>query len=512
MSNFDPENNNVTEEENFVLDEMKEEKEAEQKNPFQEDRSDSIQPERSPFQPDYRQPYQNNGYGYQQGARQNDPYGNQPSYYQNYQSPYGQQGGFGYQPNYQPEQKQKRKLSAGGVIAIILAVALAFGILGFFASNILTARESSHTEQSQPSEKSERPDRTQKNEQPSAPEQKSSLFSEDVLEPMTISRSGGSDAILTIPEVVEKTADSVVEITTEYVATSYTMQQYITSGAGSGVIVTENGYIVTNNHVIDEASAITVTLRNGESYPATLVGLDEDLDIALLKIEASGLTTAVFGTSDSLVVGQTIIVIGNPLGQLGGSVSHGIISALDRAITIDGKSMQLLQIDAAVNPGNSGGALFDEAGNLVGIVNAKSSGEAVEGIGFAIPIDHVAEILDDLVDYGYVKGKAAMGITMVDITNAQTAWMYQVSELGTYVYSVNEGSAAAAAGLQAGDRIVSVGGVEVFTGEEVKAQLTGIAVGEEIEIVVSRNGQEQTLTVVMGEYIPEGIRGRVNGQ
>lgn len=511
MSNFDPENNNVTEEENFVLDEVKEEAESKQ-NPFQEDGYEGNQQERSPFQPDYRQTYQNNGYGYQQGTRQNEFYGSQPPYYQqNYQSPFGQQGGYGYQQNYQPEQKQKKRLSAGGVIAIILAVALAFGILGFFASNILTGRESNQAEQSQPSEKSEKSERSWKNEQ-TAPDQKSSLFSEDVLEPMTISRSSGSDAILTIPEVVEKTADSVVEITTEYVATSYTMQQYITSGAGSGVIVTENGYIVTNNHVISDASAITVTLKNGESYPATLVGLDEDLDVALLKIEADGLTKAVFGTSDGLVVGQTIIVIGNPLGQLGGSVSHGIISALDRAITIDGKSMQLLQIDAAVNPGNSGGALFDEAGNLVGIVNAKSAGEAVEGIGFAIPIDHVAEILDDLVDYGYVKGKAAMGITMVDINNAQTAWMYQVSELGTYVYSVNEGSAAAEAGMQPGDRIVSVGGVEVFTGEEVKAQLTGVTVGEEIEIVVSRNGQEHTLTVIMGEYIPEGIRGRVNGQ
>ncbi len=405
-----------------------------------------------------------------------------------------------------------------GTIAIILICAILFGCIGYGGAEFVRSlrQRPSSSSQTQPDNRTQTPqnDNGSKGNLPSLPDTSSvpsggSLLTIEEVEPMTLTVAPKDDAVLTIPQVVEKTADSVVEITTEIVATSPFMQQYITSGAGSGVIIAENGYILTNNHVIADASSITVTLHNGDSYPAVLVGLDEDLDIALLKIEATGLTPAMIGTSSDLLVGQTIIVIGNPLGQLGGSVTHGIISALERNITIDGTTMTLMQIDAAVNPGNSGGALFDEAGDLVGIVNAKSGGNNVEGIGFAIPIDNVMEIVDDLLNYGYVKGKPALGITMIDITTSQMAYMYQVGELGPYIYSISEGSAAEQAGLERGDRIVSINGVEVNNAAEVKEQVSGVSVGDTLTMIVSRNGQSVTVTVTMGEYIPNGIKGRI---
>jgi serine protease Do len=185
---------------------------------------------------------------------------------------------------------------------------------------------------------------------------------------------------LSTSEVASLTSDSVVEITTETVTTDSWMQQYVTNGAGSGVIVTQDGYIVTNNHVIDGASKISVRLKNGTTYTASLIGSDSKTDVALLKIGATGLKPVVLGNSESLKVGDTAIAIGNPLGQLGGTVTEGIISALDRELVIKGKKMSLLQTDAAINPGNSGGGLFNNKGELIGIVVAKSSGSDVEAL------------------------------------------------------------------------------------------------------------------------------------
>ena len=203
-----------------------------------------------------------------------------------------------------------------------------------------------------------------------------------------------SEGEMTTAQIVEATADSVVEITTEVVKTGSFSQQYIESGAGSGVIISENGYILTNNHVIDGASKITVTLKDGTSYDATLVGTAESvLDVALLKIDASGLNPVVMGDSDALQVGEKAVVVGNPLGQLGGTVTDGIVSALNRDISIDGVTMNLLQTNAAINPGNSGGGMFNGKGELVGLIVAKSTGMEVEGLGFAIPINQITDIL-----------------------------------------------------------------------------------------------------------------------
>lgn len=311
------------------------------------------------------------------------------------------------------------------------------------------------------------------------------------------------DSELATTAIVDMTADSVVEIITEYVETGVFSQQYIKSGAGSGVIIDTEGYIVTNHHVIESAEKISVTLRNGENYAAELIGSDAKMDLALLKIEAENLTAAVFGNSDNLQVGQRTVAIGNPLGQLGGTVTEGIISALDRDVTVDGQTMNLLQTDTAINPGNSGGGLFDGNGNLIGIVVAKSSGSEVEGLGFAIPINDAVDVISDLIDYGYVRGRVTVGMEFIDIDSEPVAWMYGLSDLGCYVYSVDKGSNAEEAGFKSGDLILSVDGVEVDTSDDVEAQLDKKAVGDSVEFKVKRGRKTGTLTLVLEEYVPE---------
>ena len=310
---------------------------------------------------------------------------------------------------------------------------------------------------------------------------------------------GSAAAATTASEVTELSANSVVEITTENVTTGSFFQQQIQTGAGSGVIVTADGYIVTNNHVIEDSDKITVTLRDGTQYEAQLIGTDEKTDLAVLKIEASGLQPAVFGSSSDLKVGEQAIVIGNPLGQLGGTVTSGIISALDREITVDGHTMNLLQTDAAVNPGNSGGGLFNSKGELVGIINAKSSGDDVEGLGFAIPSDTVKEVADALIKNGYVPGRVSLGLSVVDISDAQTAMMYRVDTLGVYILSVEEGSNAEKAGLQAGDRIVAVGDKEVSSSSDITTALDDYSVGDQVKITITRGGKTGTATVTLAE-------------
>ena len=310
---------------------------------------------------------------------------------------------------------------------------------------------------------------------------------------------------LSTPSIVDKTGDSVVEIITEYVQTGIFSQQYIKSGAGSGVIIDTDGYIVTNHHVIENAEKISVTLRNGENYIAELMGSDSKMDLALLKIDAPKLTAASFGDSDSLKVGQRTVAIGNPLGQLGGTVTEGIISALDRDVLVDGQTMNLLQTDTAINPGNSGGGLFDGKGNLIGIVVAKSAGSEVEGLGFAIPINDAVSVISDLADYGYVRGRIAIGMEFIDVTSESVAWMYGLSDLGCYVYSVEKDSNAQAAGFQSGDLILSVDGEEVNSSDEIEVQLDKKAVGDTVRFKIKRGRKTGTISLVLEEYVPNKI-------
>lgn len=317
----------------------------------------------------------------------------------------------------------------------------------------------------------------------------------------TVSNQSGSE--LSVADVADLTANSVVEITTETVTTDSWMQQYVTNGAGSGVIISEDGYIVTNNHVIDEANKITVRLKNGTTYSASLVGTDSKTDIALLKVNATGLTPAILGDSDVLKAGDTAIAIGNPLGQLGGTVTKGIISAQDRELVIDGKTMSLLQTDAAINPGNSGGGLFNGKGELIGIVVAKSSGSDVEGLGFAIPVNEAKTVANELLEYGYVRGRIDTGMTFVDLTSPQRALLYGVRQLGVYVQSVESGSNAAGAGFKPGDMITYVGDTKITSGTVLIQAFDQYDVGDTVKVTVVRNGYSRQLSLELAEYTPD---------
>lgn len=311
--------------------------------------------------------------------------------------------------------------------------------------------------------------------------------------------STGTTDGMSISDVVNQVADSVVEITTEQVVRNNYFAQQIESGAGSGVIISEDGYIITNNHVIEGASNITVTLHDKTQYTATLVGTDVATDIAVLKIDATGLSPAVMGDSSTLAVGETAIAIGNPLGSLGGTVTNGIISALDRDITVEGQTMRLLQTNAAISPGNSGGGLFNGNGELIGIVNAKSGESNSEGLGFAIPINTAKQVAEDLINAGYVTGRPALGVTVVNVTDAQTAYYYGVNSLGVYIAEVNPGSGAEKAGLQKGDRIVIIDGKEVAQNSDVSGALQDKQVGDVVNLQIARDGQILSIDVELGE-------------
>ena len=313
--------------------------------------------------------------------------------------------------------------------------------------------------------------------------------------------SGG----MTTSQVSEMVSPSVVVITTEqvvYSQWSWYGQNQVESGAGSGVIISSDGYILTCAHVVSGASQITVTIGDTD-YTATVVGKDDTSDVAVLKIEATGLTPATVGDSDSLSVGDSVLAVGNPLGQLGGTVTSGIVSALNRSVTIRGTSstntMSLIQMDASVSPGNSGGGLFNMNGELVGIVNAKSSSSDAEGLGFAIPVNDAVKVAQELLENGYVTGRPYLGISYFAVTDAQTAAQLGVNAYGVYIVEVVKGGPADKAGLQAGDRIVSVDGSEVATQSDLGTLMQNHKAGDTIEITVARGGQMQTVTVTLGE-------------
>lgn len=290
--------------------------------------------------------------------------------------------------------------------------------------------------------------------------------------------------------VVDQCRPTVVEITTEIASSgSNPFQQYVQQGAGSGVIMTSDGYIITNNHVIEGASTITVKTVDGSEYDAKLIGRDAQTDLAVIKIEANDLPAATFGNSNELKVGDIAIAIGNPLGSLGGTVTTGIISALNREITIENETMTLLQTDAAINPGNSGGGLFDEAGNLIGIVNAKQSSAGIEGLGFAIPISDAVEILDELVRNGTVTNRPALNVSLYDYTDTSLYGNSKYSD-GVYIVQIIDGGAADQAGLKVNDQIIRFNGKDVSSTSEVKKELRSLKIGDRVPITVVRDGKE----------------------
>ena len=331
----------------------------------------------------------------------------------------------------------------------------------------------------------------------------------------SISATSGTG--LSTAQVAELVSPSVVVITTEqvvYSQWSWYGQSQVESGAGSGVIISSDGYILTCDHVVAGASNITVTIGD-DDYTATVVGEDSTSDVAVLKIDANGLTPAVVGDSDTLTVGDTVLAVGNPLGELGGTVTSGIVSALTRSVSIQSSgsvnTMSLLQMDASVSPGNSGGGLFNMNGELIGIVNAKSSSSDAEGLGFAIPINDAIKVAQDLLENGYVTGRPYMGITYLAVTDAQTAAQLGVNAYGIYVVDVVSGGPADKAGLKAGDRIVSIDNTEVAQKTDLGTLMQEHSAGDTLSITVARDGQMQTVSLTLGEKNASNSGNGTNG-
>ena len=307
---------------------------------------------------------------------------------------------------------------------------------------------------------------------------------------------GSSEGLFTPSQVYAANVNSVVMIYNKV-----NSQGSMSASTGSGFIITADGYVVTNHHVVEGNGTITVVTTDGTEYAAVLVGADDANDVALLKVEAENLRYAKLGSSSDMIVGDQVVAIGNPLGELTSTLTVGYISAKERDVTTEGFAINMLQTDAAINSGNSGGPLFNMRGEVIGITTAKysgtsSTGASIEGVGFAIPIDDVVGILTDLVNYGYVTG-GYLGVMVSDMD--PEAANYYGLPVGAYVQEVTPGYAAQKAGLQAKDIIVELGGYEVRNVTSLTRALRHFKAGEETTLVVYRGGQRMTLTIVLDE-------------
>ena len=322
-------------------------------------------------------------------------------------------------------------------------------------------------------------------------------------EPVVVGVSNiSTDKPLTPAQVYAANVGSTVGITTELVTTNFWGQQVRGAAAGSGFVITEDGYILTNYHVIDGATSIQVAFVDGTTYPAVLVGGEEANDVAVLKIEATGLTPVVLGDSDNLVVGEQVSAIGNPLGELTYTLTVGYVSARDRSITMsDGTIMNMLQTDTAINSGNSGGPLFNSYGQAVGITTAKYSGSSgssasIEGIGFAIPINDVRDMVKDIMEKGYVTGKPNVGVLLNDVSSA--AQRYGIPA-GAEIMAVLEGSCGEKAGLREGDIVTAVDDTAVTSANQLTSAVKNYKAGDAVQFTLYRSGETLTVDVTLDE-------------
>jgi len=314
---------------------------------------------------------------------------------------------------------------------------------------------------------------------------------------------------MTPAQVYAANVDAVAGIRTESTTTNIFGQRSIGTCSGSGFVVSEDGYVVTNYHVVEGARSITVSLHSGKEYAAELIGGYADNDVALLKVDASGLQHVTIGKAEDLVVGEQIVAIGNPLGELTYSMTVGYVSALDREINAGGRPINMLQTDVAINSGNSGGPVFDMNGNVIAIASAKYSGRSgtgayIEGLSFAIPIDDVLEILYDLESYGYVKGRPFLGIGVRDMDRS-------VSEVygfpaGVMVMSVTEGSCAEKAGIRQGDVLVSLGEHEIGSYNSLVAALRNFKAGQTVPASVYRSGERMEVKITLDEKNTQPVK------
>ena len=436
----------------------------------------------------YYTPYSSQGYNSNMSSGASYTFSNDPSFGAN-------------NLNHEHVQKKKKNNAALKIVAIILScvfLAGATGIGGAMLTYKMFANNDFNNSNS-----------TQNDQQQNTPGSDESTQPSEERAPVSINKVEGSTVEgTTLTDVIAKVRHSVVEIVTENIQESMFYGQYVTSGAGSGVIINENGYIITNNHVVDGANNIYVRTTDEQEYQAVLVGKDAESDVAVIKINATNLSAATLGDSSAIKLGEDVIAIGNPLGSLGGTVTNGIISALDREVTIDGQKMVLLQTNAAVNPGNSGGGLFNMAGELIGVVNAKSSssssGATIEGLGFAIPVNHAFDVASQLIEFGYVKGKVSLGISVYsyerDMVYKQ-GFSYYTIKAGVYVDDPGKNTE-----LKKDDRFISIDGKTVTTSNDIKTIISELKVGDTIKAVVARtqdNKETQVeVTLTCFEYVP----------
>ena len=394
------------------------------------------------------------------------------------------------QPASQPEPApQKKSGKAGKVVALLLACALVGGGSGWGAAALAQKNTAGAAA-------------------PAAASSDASVMLEGKRQSAALQvASVDTSKLLTASEVYAQNVNSTVGITTS-ITTNYFGYQTTAAAAGSGFILTQDGYILTNYHVVESSSSIKVTTYDGTSYDAQLIGYDESNDIAVLKIDATDLTPVVLGDSDSVSVGDSVVAIGNPLGELTFSLTAGAISALDRPVTLSsGTTMNLMQTDCAINSGNSGGALFNMYGEVIGITNAKyssssSSSEAsIDNIGFAIPINQVRSIVESIIQNGYII-KPYIGVTVTDVSSESQS--YGLPQ-GAAVRSVVEGSPAAEAGLQENDIITAANGDAITGSNDLVKLVKAASAGDTLELTVYRQGQTVTVTLTVGEQKQDAL-------
>ena len=404
-----------------------------------------------------------------------------------------------------PLEQAKKEIRSGKHTGLKLAALLAaVAIVAALGGSALTAAihalgQQNLAQQEAVDAMAQQPDAEQPAEaaEPSAPYQ----LARKPLPAELPSNDGGKT--LTPKQVYKMNVGAVCGIATQ-VTTNVWGQTATTSCAGSGFVLTQDGYIVTNNHVVSDADEGTIVVRlySGEEYTADVVGTDSMNDVALLKIETEGLQTVTIGDSNEIEVGEIVEAIGNPLGELTFTMTAGYISALDREINADGTPINMLQTDAAINSGNSGGPLFDMNGNVIGITTAKVSGETesgvtIEGIGFAIPINDVLRVVYDLQQYGRVRGRAYLGVTLQDLDSTVAA-TYNLPA-GPQIVTVTEGSCAETAGLQPSDIILEFEGREIGSYTDLVSALSKQQAGETVTMRIYRAGAELEITLTLDE-------------
>ena len=352
-----------------------------------------------------------------------------------------------------------------------------------------------------------------KEEEPGAADPQTSVMIQGLRESsviQTVTMDTGKE--LTAAEVYAANVNSTVGITTS-ITTNFWGYQTTSAASGSGFIITDDGYILTNYHVVEDSSSISVSLYDGSVYEATLIGYDESNDIAVLKVEAEGLVPVILGDSDNLNVGESVVAIGNPLGELTFSLTSGAVSAKDREVTLSSSvTMDLIQTDCAINSGNSGGALFNLYGEVIGITNAKysSSGSdtSIDNIGFAIPINTILPIVESIIEKGYIS-KPYIGVTVANVSTESK--MYGLPS-GAAVYAVTEGGPAEEAGLQYGDIITHVDGEEIASSDDLKDRISQCSVGDKLVLTVYRQGESLDLTVTVAEQIQSALANEASQQ